>query len=261
MKQLFVTTAVALLGGSMTGLHAQAETTGYEIMLMVDDRDDGSDRQSDMDMTLTNHRGVSRSREIRSYGKDYGEDSKQVMVFLAPADVAGTCYLSWEYDESTRDDDRWLYMPALRSSRRISGSSSNDYFMGSDFTYDDMGDRSIGEDVHTLLREETLDGLSCWVVESVPVDSDDMYVRKIVWVRQDCNVVIKVEYYDDMGLMKVFTVSDIRQVGGIWTTHRMHMDNLRDEHQTTLELSNVSYDTGIDDSIFTVAAIERGRVL
>ncbi|PIE51816.1 outer membrane lipoprotein-sorting protein [Candidatus Fermentibacteria bacterium] len=249
--------AVLFVSGTMAGLYA---LTGTEIMTMVDEREDGTDRQSEMEMTLTNHRGVSRVREMRSYGKDYGEDSKQVMVFLFPADVAGTGYLSWEYDDPSKDDDRWLYMPALRSSRRISGSSSNDYFMGSDFTYDDMGDRNIDEDTHTLLREENLDGNLCWVVESVPVDPDDMYDRKVIWVRQDNAVVVKVEYYDAMGLMKVFTAEDIRQVNGIWTAHRIHMDNIRDEHQTTLTFSSVSYDQGLDDNIFTVAAMERGRI-
>lgn len=260
MKQAIFTMAVILLSGVFTDIYAQSDLTAYEIMVMVDERNDGDDSQSNLEMTLTNHRGVSRVREMRSYRKDFGDDSKQVMVFLSPADVEGTGYLSWEYDDSSRDDDRWLYMPALRSSRRISGSSSNDYFMGSDFTYDDMGDRKVDEDTHTIHGEENLDGHVCWVVESVPVDSGDMYNRRMIWVRQDNNVVVKVEYYDLIGLMKVFTANNIRLVDGIWTIHVMHMDNIRDEHQTTLVMSNVAYNQGLDDNIFTVTAIERGRV-
>lgn len=73
----------------------------------------------------------------------------------------------------------------MKKTRRISGSSSKtDYFMGTDFTYDDMGDRNIDEDKHKLLRTETRDGKKCWVVESVPVDKHEIYSRKLTWVAQ-----------------------------------------------------------------------------
>ena len=68
------------------------------------------------------------------------------MVFEKPADVKGTAFLSWEYDDPKKEDDKWLYMPAMKKVRRISGASKNEYFMGSDFTYDDMGDRNVEED-------------------------------------------------------------------------------------------------------------------
>ena len=60
--------------------------------------------------------------------------------------------------------------------------------------------------------------------------------------------------------MKVLSIGDIRQADGIWTAHSMFMDNLREEHQTRLTFSNVSYNQDLDDNIFTVTAIERGRV-
>lgn len=258
--QLFIV-AITLLLGTLSLLQAEElQLTGYAIMTLVDERDDGDDRQSELEMTLINHRGATRVREMRSYSKEYGDDSKQVIIFLSPADVAGTGYLSWEYEDEQCDDDRWLYLPALRMVRRISGASNDDYFMGSDFTYDDMGDRNIDEDTHTLLREETLEGQTCWVVESVPLDSDEQYKNRLIWIRQDSYMVIRSEYYDSIGLMKVLSIGDIRQVDGIWTAHSMFMDNLREEHQTRLLLSNVSYNQNLNDNMFTVSAIERGRV-
>lgn len=234
--------------------------TGREIMIMVDEREDGEDRQSQMEMILINKRERRRVREIKSYSKDYGKDTKKVMVFQKPADVKGTGFLLWEYDEQNRDDDRWLYMPALRKVRRISGSSNNDYFMGSDFTYDDMGDRNVDEDTHKLLREEKLDGHDCWVVESIPKANDDMYVKKIAWIRKDVNIAVKVEYYDKIGLMKIFYVKEIKQIDGIWSICKMFMDNLREKHKTELILKNISYNKGLKDNIFTVSSIERGRI-
>ena len=236
------------------------ELSGRDIMVLVDERDDGNDRRVEMEMILINKRGRKRIRQVLSYNKDYGKDSKTVMIFQKPADVKGTGFLSWEYDDDSKDDDRWLYMPALKKVRRISGSSENDYFMGSDFTYDDMGGRNPDEDTHTLLREEELNEQLCWVIESIPKEKDNMYAKKIIRVRQDVKMVVKVEYYDKLGLMKTLTIEEIRQIDGIWTAHKMFMDNLNEKHQTILTLKNVSYNQNLKDNMFTVSTIERGRL-
>lgn len=83
------------------------------------------------------------------------------MFFEYPGDVKGTGFLTWDYDEPGKDDDKWLYLPAMKKTRRISGSSARqDYFMGSDFTYDDMGSRSVDEDTHELLGRKSSMGTS-----------------------------------------------------------------------------------------------------
>ena len=172
LKLAFLTLAVFLA----VVLQAQGqEMSGKEIMTIVDERPDGDDRRSVLTMTLINKRGQQRIREVKSFSKDFGKDKKSVMVFEKPADVKGTAFLSWEYDDPAREDDKWLYMPALKKVRRISGSSRNEYFMGSDFTYDDMGDRNVEEDTHTLLGEENVGGHACWKVKSIPVDPKDVY--------------------------------------------------------------------------------------
>ncbi len=236
------------------------EFSGRDIMVLVDERDDGNDSRVEMEMILINKRGRKRIRQILSYSKDYGKDSKTVMIFQKPADVKGTGFLSWEYDDDSKDDDRWLYMPALKKVRRISGSSGKDYFMGSDFTYDDMGGRNPDEDTHTLLREENLNEQLCWVIESIPKEKNNMYAKKIVWIRQDVKMSVKVEYYDKLGLMKTLIIKDIKQVDGIWTAHEMFMDNKAEKHQTVLKFNKVNYNQDLKDNMFTVSAIERGRL-
>ncbi len=240
------------------GWSQSKELTGRDIMMLVDEREDGNDRRVEMEMILINKRGRKRIRQVLSYSKDYGKDSKTIMIFQKPADVKGTGFLSWEYDDDSKNDDRWLYMPALKKVRRISGASNNDYFMGSDFTYDDMGGRNPDEDTHTLLREEDLNEELCWVVESIPKEKDNIYVKKIVWVRQDVKMSVKVEYYDKLGLMKTLTIKNIRQVDGIWTAHEMCMDNEAEKHQTILKFNQISYNQDLKDNIFTVSAIEKG---
>lgn len=253
--------AVVLFTAGLDVLHAdQKPMTGREVMVLEEERPDGDDRTSVLKMTLINKRGSKRVREISSYSKDYGKDKKSVMVFDRPADVKGTAFLSWEYDDPSREDDKWLYMPAMKKVRRISGASKNEYFMGSDFTYDDMGDRNVDEDSHKLLGEESVDGHLCWKVESVPIDPDDMYTRKVIWVSRDMHMVLKAEYYDKDGLLKVYRVLDFGRVGGFWTHRHSEMENVVRKHRTVMEFSAIQYDTGLEDGLFKVSSIQRGRV-
>lgn len=259
MKRVLLLGLAALILSGVGNLTAQ-ELSGRDIMIKVDDRPDGDDRQASMEMVLINKNGKERIRSIKSFSKDYGKDKKSVMVFLKPADVKGTGFLSWEYDEQDKDDDRWLYMPALKKARRISGKSKNDYFMGSDFTYDDMGDRNIDEDTHELLREEEVNGQKCWVVKSTPVEKDQDYDYRTCWVRQDIFMAVQVEYYNDMGLMKKLLVEDIENIDGFWTAGKFVMENFENKHKTILTNSGTVYNQGLDDNIFTVSAIQRGRI-
>ncbi|MBF0587247.1 outer membrane lipoprotein-sorting protein [Prosthecochloris sp. N3] len=237
-----------------------AVVTGRQVMEMEDDRPDGDDRTSVLTMTLVNKRGSERVREVSSCSKDYGKDRKSVMVFRSPADVKGTAFLSWEYDDPSREDDKWLYMPAMKKVRRISGSSKNEYFMGSDFTYDDMGDRNVDEDAHALLGEEEIAGHTCWKVESVPLGPDDMYTRKVIWISKEARMALKAEYYDKDGLLKVYRVLDFAKVGGFWTVRRSEMENVVRKHKTLMEFSDMRYNTGLEDVFFKVSSIQRGRV-
>ena len=243
----------------LSAVQVRAEDlSGTDIMTLVDDRPDGDDRTSVITMTLLNKRGRKRVREVKSYSKDFGRDKRSIMVFLEPADVRKTAFLSWEYDDPDRDDDKWLYMPAMRKTRRISGASQNEYFMGTDFTYDDMGKRRVFEDTHRLLGEDTVEGHACWMVESIPVDPEDMYTRKTVWVRKDASVVVKAEYYDKDGLLKIYKALDVRNHGGFWTVFHSEMDNVVREHKTFMLTSSMTYDTGLGENLFRVATIQRG---
>jgi hypothetical protein len=242
----------------VTGLFSQH--TGREIIQMVEDNPDGENRKSVMTMELINHRGASRERTILSYSMDLDKDSKSIMFFQSPADVKGTGFLSWQYDDPDRDDDKWLYLPAMKKVRRISGSSAkNENFMGSDFTYDDMGGRSLDEDEHKLLREESLNGSHCWVVESIPLEDDAVYSKTVSWIRQDALIPVKVEFYDRMGeLLKTLEASEISKEGGFWTSRKLEMTNHKRNHRTLILMEKVEYDIAMNESLFTVPSLERG---
>lgn len=243
-----------------TFLHAEP-LTGRDIIQKVDSRKSGETSKNLTTMTLVSKRGKERVREILSYTRDYGDVEKTVMIFLAPADVKGIGYLTYAYEDKGTDDDTWLFLPALKKVRRISGSSRNDYFMGTDFTYDDMGDREIDEDTHTLIKEEIINENTCWVVESFPVDKTYMYSKRVSWINQDNLITVKVDYYDRQGkLLKQLTVSDLSLIDGIWSAGIMEMNNIQDKHKTRLEKKDVQFNLEVNDSYFRVSTLERGRI-
>ena len=234
--------------------------TGRDVMVMVDERNDGDNSKSVTKMTLINRRGKQRIRETLSLSIDIGKDKKSMIFFRTPYDVKGTSFLSWEYDNTEKEDDKWLYMPALRKTKRISGESENDYFMGTDFTYDDLGDRNVDEDRHKLLREEKLGELDCWVVESIPLEKKPCYTKKISWIRKDALIVVKCRYFDKDGLLKTFNAFSIEKIDGIWTSKKRTMENHRENHKTIINIMKMEYNTEINEGLFTVSAMSRGLI-
>ncbi len=236
------------------------ELTGTQVVTLMRNHPDGDDRHGTMTMTLVNKRGSQRVRALEQSSKDYGMDRKSLITFRSPADVEGTRFLSWTYDEMGKDDDKWLYMPSMKKVRRISGAANNDFFMGSDFTYDDidMGRRNVGKDTHTLLGEENHAGYDCWKVESVPVDKDDPVLRRVVWIDKKTLLVVHLEYYEKKGLTRVYDVLSLQEQQGFWSVQKARMTNIADEHTTIMEFGPFAYNQGLEDSLFQVAVLQRG---
>jgi outer membrane lipoprotein-sorting protein len=256
MKKMQLMTIALLL--QLTAAFAEETLSGIQIMENVHNRPTGQEIQSELTMTLTNSRGSSRVREISQFIKEFGSDEKKIMFFTSPADVKGTSFMTWSYDKNN-DDDMWIYLPALKKTKRISSDSKSDYFMGSDFTYDDMGDRHPSEDTHTILRQETFEGQECYVVESRSIDIDYFYSKTITWVVKDEWIGLKKEFYDEDGdFLKALTVNKYEKINGYWVITSMKMTNEQKDHTTTMELENVRIDEGINDNQFTERMMERG---
>lgn len=259
MKKLFLMVIITI---SITSI-VMAQT-GREIAQKVKERPDGDTRKSELVMKLINKRGAVRERRMLSYSIDVGKDKKDrksIMFFQHPGDVKGTGFLTWDYDNVNQDDDKWLYLPAMKKTRRISGASAKqDYFMGSDFTYDDIGSRNVDEDIHKLLGEEIIGAYKCWKLESIPTNKYEIYSKKISFIRQDCLIAIKVEYYDKIGtLHRILELSDIRQVEGFWIAQKLDMTNVQTEHKTILEIKNPRFNLPMEESQFNTSTLEKGR--
>ena len=244
------------------------EIDARQVAVNADERDDGNDQTSDLEMILINKKGQERKRKVITYRKDYendseGSDTKTVMFFKEPADVKNTGFLTWSYEDEVKDDDQWLYLPALKKIRRISSGKKKDYFMVTDFTYDDMGDRNINDYTYTHLDSEVIDGIECYHLEMMPKDQDVVkksgYGRVETWVRPDIWMNIKFKFFDKKKkFLKELTVSDIEQIDGIWTSKTMTMVNEQKKHKTILKFSDIQYNTDIDNDIFSQRRLKKG---
>ncbi|MBN2224611.1 MAG: outer membrane lipoprotein-sorting protein [Deltaproteobacteria bacterium] len=259
MKSLIAPAAAAAMVAFLIGLPAASfALTGTEIMTKVHDRENGTSSIVESTMILINDKGQTKERVVRAVRKEYGDLSKSMIRFMSPADVKGTGFLIWE--NSGRDDDQFLYLPALKQDpRRIASSEKGSRFMGTEFIYEDLENRKVDKDDHKLLREEKLDGKQVYVVESIPKKSSDSQYKKLVsWVRPDIWIPVKIEFYDKNGaLLKVLTVKKVEQIQGIWTTMDSMMDNIQDKKKTRLILGKVQYNADIPDEYFTERFLKR----
>lgn len=259
MKKISLMIALLVSTGIFTPQMAKAQLNGQQIMENVYDNPKGDDTQGELTMTLVNKQGGQRVRNLVQYTKDYGDMEKKIMFFMAPADVRGTSFMNWSYTDG-RDDDQWIYLPALKRIKRISSEGKGDYFMGSDFTYDDLGDRHPDEDKHTLLHEETVNGHACWVVESTPKDTDYMYSKTITWVMKDSYLGIKREFYDVRGrLLKILNIKKFEKIDGFWTILETEMVNVQKDHSTRMQMDNIKINQGIPDRKFTERSMMLGE--
>lgn len=253
-----------------TGFHSLAAMTAREVIEKAENRDDGETSISEMTMILIDKRGQQRVRKMKGFRKDYGKDVKNISFFLSPADVRNVAFLSYDWDDEQKEDDNWLYLPAVGKPKRISAGNKKDFFMGSDFTYADMNGLEISEwDYKFLKQSELVDGHDCWVIQALPkpekknkVVNETGYLKSISWIRKDNFIAVQSKLYVKKGKkIKYFTASDIEKIQGIWTARKLTMittKSKRKEHSTVLLFDNMVYNKGVGDDMFTVQRMERG---
>ncbi len=216
----------------------------------------GKDFRARVKMTLITREGQQRLRDLTMLRKN-GEtgEQKYFMYFHSPADVAGTTFMVYKYPN--RDDDRWLFIPAINLVNRIAARDSRSSFVGSDFTYEDVSGRDLSADAHTLVKEDQIDGRKVYVVESTP-RSPAEYARKLAWIDQTTFLPLKEEYYDVQdALYKVFTADEIKEVHGFPTVVKRTMVNVKTGHKTEVVFERVQYEVGLGDDLFTERYLRR----
>ncbi|MDI6744127.1 MAG: outer membrane lipoprotein-sorting protein [Thermodesulfovibrionales bacterium] len=213
----------------------------------------GKDFKARVVMKLISKGGQERIRELSMLRKNFGEaggEQKFFMYFFQPADVKDMTFMVYKYP--AKDDDRWLFVPAINMVRRIAAQDKTSSFVGSDFTYEDVSGRDIQDDTHTMVKEEKLGSRDCYVVKSATRKGDVDYAHKLSWVDKGNFLPLKEEYYDKKGeLARVFSADEIKNIKGFPTITKRVMKNLLSGHRTEVSYVKADYNIGIEDSLFS----------
>ena len=257
---------IVVLMGFSSASDALPDLDGTQIMQHVVDRDEGEWVSRDLRMQMTDRNGTERVRETRAYRRYYGTEKRTVIFYTAPTNVKDTGFLTYDYPEADRDDDQWLYLPALRKVRRISASDRGDYFLGTDFSYEDIKkENKIAMEDYTLtaVGEAEIDGNPTYIVEGVPVDAATAeelgygkvrwFVDPVIWISR------KNEAWDTSGNpLKTTDASHIETIDGIWTVQRIAVENHKTGHATVFTFSNIDYQSQVADKVFKTSTLKRG---
>ena len=215
------------------------------------------DAVGDMQMTLINAGGQKRVRTMKMKVLEGEAGDKSLMEFLSPADVKGTKFLSYEHID--RDDDQWLYLPALKRVKRIASKNKSGSFMGSEFSYEDIG--SFNYEKYTYpgdAKQVTLEGKPSLQVERIPVDKNSGYTRQVSVIDPETWLIKKVDYYDrKKSLLKTAEFTKYNKIGGIWRIGTITMVNHQNDKKTILEWSNENVNTGLSSSDFHKRVLKR----
>jgi outer membrane lipoprotein-sorting protein len=210
-------------------------------------------------------KGRERVRQTSMASKlfESGATEKRIIRFLSPAEVKGTGMLIYDYDQ--KNDDMWIYMPALRKTRRIISNEKSKSFMGSEFSNADMSAPNLEDFDYTVTGSERFEGTDCWIVEVVPVNEYIMdevgYDRQLAWIGKQDFVFRKAEYYDEDGeLFKQMISSDVKQMdpsGKKYIATRMEMSNFQNGRKSVMTIDKVQYNPDVNEEYFTLGYLER----
>ena len=258
MKRISVLTML-LLGATFLSAQA-AGADASSIVNSAKNRVQSDTISSRSRMVITAKNGSTSERLLDQYSKDGPNGGRTVIVFQRPANVAGTRFLTM--DTASGTTDQWIFLPELGKVRRIAASESGGSFMGTDFSYDDISsvDRDAALDTHTLLREETLNGSACHVIQSVPKDSSFQHSKTISWIDKESSLIYKTEMYNRRGeLVKTMEMSNFKDVQGRLTPMQTKISTVAAGTSTTIYMEIMKYDDPIPDGVFTTAYLETGR--
>ncbi|WP_373096398.1 outer membrane lipoprotein-sorting protein [Zhongshania sp.] len=257
---LCLCTAPLSNGQEQSTATSKPEAKGLSIAKEMKARDRGwVDNSAEMEMVLHSGKRESR-REMRVLSLEVIDDGdKSMTIFDSPNDIKGTAFLSFTHPNAM--DDQWLYLPALKRVKRIASKNKSGPFMGSEFAYEDLNSFEVEQYDYRWLRDETLDGQDCFVVESIPRDEYSGYSKQISWIDKTHYRALKIDFYDRKDtLLKTLTLSDYQlHLDKFWRPTKQSMLNHKNQRRTEVYLRNYQFGTGLDESDFTENSLKRAR--
>jgi len=218
-----------------------------------------NDAKEAVSMRIVNRQGHVRSRRLTILRLDQSDGGEQsyYLYFHEPPDVQGMSFLVMKHPG--KDDDRWLYLPAIDLVKRIATSDKRTSFAGSDFTYEDVSGRDLEEDEHELLGEEAVGEHSAAVVKSTPKRPGEVeFSYRKFWIDAATHLPLKVEHYNLQGrVYKVYETQEIQTIDGTPTITKSLMKDLDNERFTEITVQDVSYDVGLTPDVFQERTLRR----
>lgn len=215
----------------------------------------GNDGMSDVKMTITDAQGRSRSREFRIMRFDVQDGGMQkfYVYFYKPTDVAQMVYMVWK--NIGKDDDRWLYLPAMDLVSRVAASDKRSSFVGSHFVYEDVSGRGIQADAHEIVEETD----ASYELKNIPLDKTGVeFAYYYVWVRKPDFLPVKSEYYNVKDeLIRSIEALEVQDIQGHPTVVKSVVKDFDRGGQTEMNFSNVRYDAGLDEGLFEERYLRR----
>jgi hypothetical protein len=183
-------------------------------------------------------------------------DSRTLVVFTAPKEIRGVALLSINQHGAGTDGAarQYMYVPAQDRVRSVAAQERTARFIGTDFTFEDIGERVLDDFSYKLLGDsEVVDGHKTYKIEARPVDpSRSQYKYIYYWVAQDAPVILFAEMYDAQGRkVRVLHATDLKHENGIWGARRTEMSTVEGGTRTVLTIDSVKFNTHPDEKLFT----------
>ena len=253
MKRIIISLVFLLLSAGLASaamtveqIVERANTTAYYA---------GDDGRASVHMTITDGQGRERQREFVILRRDEsdGGGQKFYVYFEKPSDVRKMVFMVHKHID--RDDDRWLYLPALSLVKRIAASDKRTSFVGSHFFYEDVSGRSTEEDKHELVEETK----QFYILKNMPKEPDKVeFASYTVWIDKKTFMPMKAEYLDKKGrLYRRVEALEVKDIEGFPTVTRSRVEDVLNGEQTVSEFTDIKYNIGLDDAIFTERYLHR----
>ncbi len=221
------------------------------------------DMSAHLEMILEDAEGQSSRRVMRVKSLERpaaDEGDLSLVVFESPRDVKGMALLS--HAGVLDSDEQWLYLPAAKRVRRISGGNTSGPFVGSEFAYEDITGTEVAKYAWRFVGEGAcpVGSGKCFELESRPKYDKSGYSRRVVWVDEAAYRVQKIDFYDRReALLKTLTYKNYEKHGRFWRAGEWEMKNHQSGKKTRLVFSKFSFDNGFDASDFHRSVLKRIR--
>ncbi|MCW8141574.1 MAG: outer membrane lipoprotein-sorting protein [Planctomycetota bacterium] len=239
---------------------AQQDLTAEQIVRRADRDHRSRDERGVVEMVLISEADDQRQlRSMEILGKTgEGDDDLNLVRFLAPPTVRGTAVLTVE--ATGRADDQWLYLPALKKTKRIASTQRTQRFAGTDFTYEDLRTENFAAWTYRKLDDARVADVDCFVVEATPRDAEETgYSKRVISVEKARFLIHKVEFFDKQGRHhKTLVNRDWEQVQGLWRSRQAMMEDHQRRTKTIWRFTERAINPGLPDGTFTEANLERG---